>query len=141
MITDRLYHSGAYKALELQSKVYSTYFYYFRVRTKTEIDEQLNIFLGISHGDDVFLIYDNPTSRGPSHIPFSEDEKIVQHDLIKLYRSFSTNNFAFYGNTAIQIIDSSVSCLEIFSSGNFSMQTKDKSFGHTVFWESLKIED
>lgn len=154
MITDRLYHSGAHKALELQSKVYSTYFYYFRVRTKTEIgrkfledakSEQLNTFLGISHGDDVFLIFDNPTSRGPSHIPYSEDEKSVQHSLIKLYRSFSTNNFAFYDNIAIENIYSSLRAsvrgLEIFSSQNFSMQIKDQSFGQTIFWESLKIED
>lgn len=140
MVTDRLYHSGAYKALELQSKIYSTYFYYFRVRTKTEIDEK-NIFLGISHGDDVFLIFDNPSSRGPSYIPFSEDEKVVQHNLIKLYRSFSTNNFAFYDNIRIENIYPSVTCLEIFSSKNFSMQIKDKSFGQSVFWDSLKIED
>lgn len=145
MITDRLYHSGAYRALELQSKVYLTYFYYFRAITKTGTDTSnegpTKPFLGVSHGDDVFLIFNNPNYRGPANIPYSENEKIVGHNLIKMYRSYSVNNFAYYGNIAIRNIYSSVQCLEIFSAQNFSMQAKDESFGQVEFWTSLKIND
>ncbi|CRL06415.1 CLUMA_CG019612, isoform A [Clunio marinus] len=73
MITDRLYHHGAFKSLQYQSKYASVFFYYFRAITNSGIapdlvaigsnEVKINVpseyLLGVSHGDDVFLIYNN----------------------------------------------------------------------------------
>lgn len=149
MITDRLYHSGAKKSLELQSKFSATYFYYFRFITKTGIATELNNvsadqnripYLGVSHGDDVFLIYYNPLSR--FQIPYSDDEKVVSKDLIKVYKSFSTNNFPFYDSVKLEKVDRfDIKSLEIIDSANFSIKSINKDFGHEQFWGSLNIKD
>lgn len=152
-----MYHSGAFKALQLQSKFAPTYFYYFRYITKTGIAPKMqkNVkkyqkrvrraqddFLGISHGDDVFLIYFNPSSRAAHAVPYSEEDKIVGRQLIDLYHSFASQNVAFYGNITIaKVGPSHLKCLEVFSSQNFSMTLKDKEFGQYTFWDGLKIND
>lgn len=155
MLTDRLFHDGAFKALQMQSKFAPTYFYYFRVITKTGIAPSLKKIgskhysesadlqddhLGVSHGDDVFLIYLNPSSRGPTKIPYSKEEKMVGHELITLYYNFAATNFSLFNNVTIEKVDASdVKCLEIFSSQNFSIVTKDDQFGNVKFWDSLDI--
>lgn len=152
-----MYHNGAYKALQLQSKFSPTYFYYFRYMTKTGIVKSMqknskkykqrfrraqDDFLGISHGDDVFLIYFNPNSRGPNAIPYSDEEKIVSGQLIDLYHNFALYNITAYGNLTInRVKDSIVNCLEIFSAQNFSMTLKDEEFGQQKFWDDLMIND
>lgn len=154
MITDRLYHNGAYKAVQLHSKFAPTYFYYFRFITKSGIAPELkknskknkkaatDVFLGVSHGDDVFLIYDNPGSRGPLNIPYSIEEKRVSHQLVGLYHNFATHSIATFGNQTItKNRGNGVKCLEIFSPTNFSMQNKDEEFGHQKFWDSLNIQE
>lgn len=151
MITDRLFHNGAHIAAQLQSVFAPTYFYYFRFITKTGIvpelnkngaadSEPLNDFLGISHGDDIFIVFYNPDSR--DQIPYSDAEKRVGHQLINLYFNFATTNFAVYGNrTIVPVEPSKLKCMEIFSPQNFSMAEKDDDFGHIKFWDSLMIRE
>jgi carboxylesterase type B len=150
MMTDRLYHHGALHALQLQSKFSNTYFYYFRYRIKNGVesknkdrkskDEVSEDFLGISHGDDVFLIYNNPSSR--NDIPYSDDEIIVSQQLINLYQNFSSDSSPVYDLLMIEkVITDKVKCLEIFGSKNYSIAIKDESFGHSTFWDNLKIND
>lgn len=151
MMTDRLYHHGAYHALQLQSKFSSnSFFYYFRYRIKNGVelnnnslkseDEVSEDFLGISHGDDVFLIYNNPSSR--NNISYSEDEIIVSQQLINLYQNFSRDNSAVYDHLMIEKVKTDqIKCLEIFGSKNYSMVTKGENFGHSTFWDGLKIND
>lgn len=103
-------------------------------------------FLGISHGDDVFLIYLNPGSRistrDLNEIPYSDDEKAVSRQLINLYKNFASFNLAMYENLTIEGVQSSnVTCLEIFSPQNFSLTLKDKEFGNQKFWNDLMIND
>lgn len=157
MMTDRLYHDGAFKSAKLQSKFSPTYFYYFRFITKTGIaptlnenslsknsleSNEVNPFLGVSHGDDVFLIYYNPSSRGPLGIPYDDNEKRVSHQLVGLYKNFAAENNAAYGNKTITSVEpDKVECLEIFSPQNFSMQIKDEEFGHQKFWDALNIQE
>lgn len=143
MITDRLYHSGAYESLKYQSIVSKTYFYYFRYITKagnvsndSKEPSDKNKYLGVSHGDDVFLIY-----QVPENIPYSEDELVVSRNLIKLYNTFSTHSVAYYGNTSIKKSHSFVQGLEILTSQNYSMQRMDDKFGNFAFWNSLNIND
>ena len=155
-MTDRLYHHGAKKALQLQSKLSPTYFYYFRYRIKngetsgitivrsdeeSQKPEEINEnFLGISHGDDVFLIYYNPSSR--EFIEYSEDEKIVSSYLINLYQNFSYDDSAVYDRLKVGKVETNdIKSLEIFTSSNYAMTTKDQNFGHSTFWDALKIQD
>lgn len=152
MITDRLYHDGAFKAVELQSKFAPTYFYYFRFVANSgvalelnEIGQQgsseppLSDYLGVSHGDDVFLIYFNPGSRG-SNISFSADEKKMGYQLMNMYFNFASESFATYGNmTVYDVKPNQVNCLEIFSPQNFSMRVLNEEFGQVKFWNSLNI--
>lgn len=142
----------------MQSEFSPTYFYYFRFATKTGIVTTMkknskyyqlatqDDFLGISHGDDVFLIYLNPGSRistrDLNEIPYSDDEKAVSRQLINLYKNFASFNLAMYENLTIEGVQSSnVTCLEIFSPQNFSLTLKDKEFGNQKFWNDLMIND
>ena len=153
MITDRLYHHGAFQALQLQSKFSPTYFYYFRFNTTKIVPKLMKIgarhysesadlqdsYLGVSHGDDVFLIYQNPSSRGQQSIRYSED-KNVGHELINLYYNFAKEDLAVFNNVIIENVQpSEVNCLEIFSAKNFSVVKKDEDFGNGKFWNSLNI--
>lgn len=152
-----MYHDGAFKAAQLQSKFAPTYFYYFRFVTKTGIAPELNGIssrsrkeqkkslddnLGISHGDDVFLIYYNPDARGPTNVPYSKEEMLVGGHLIGLYHSFAKHNETRYANTTIEkVFPRRVKCLEIFSDENVTMAVKGDEFGNTKFWDSLNIND
>lgn len=151
MMTDRLYHHGALKALQLQSMLSSTYFYFFRYRIKngdtsgitvvrnSDVEEISESFLGVSHGDDVFLIYNNPSSR--DNIPYSNDEIIVSNQLINLYQNFSYDDSPIYDLLKIKEVDDEVNCLEILGPKNYKMTVKDESFGHSKFWDDLEIND
>lgn len=89
IFTDRLYHSGALKALELQSSTSpETYFYYFRYQ-KSPTDA-----LGVSHGDDVFLIYENLDVAYPFDIRDLEGSVQMSHLLTDLYDNFSLSQIA-----------------------------------------------
>lgn len=150
MITDRLYHVGAYKAIQLQSNYSASYFYYFRYVTaagsipgvkslKEKKPETQKDFLGVSHGDDIFLIYYNSVSR---RRVYSEGDKIISRNLIKLYSDFSKHNSTAYGDLLINEVNATaVNCLEIFSPRNFSMTTKDDHFASIDFWNNLEIND
>lgn len=155
MITDRLYHNGAFKAVQMQSEFSPTYFYYFRFIGKKGFANKLkekgakhysesndlnqNDFLGVSHGDDIFLIYSTKNSRR-SAMFHSEEEQIVSNELINLYYNFATKNLATFNNLTITKVEpSNVECLELFSSQNYSMVSKNSSFGNGMFWDSLNI--
>lgn len=155
MITDRLYHKGAYDSLQFQSKLAPTYFYYFRfviieeasslekvgALNSVESTDPKNDFLGVSHGDDVFLIYFNPNSASPKNSYSNQSDKaIVGNDLINLYYNFANNSLAAFDNLKISNVKpNQVNCLEIFSPQNFSLVLKDEKFGNGEFWDRLNI--
>lgn len=108
--------------------------------THDEKSSQFKQNLGVSHGDDVFLIYDNPDSR--SYIPYSEGEKIVSKNLIGIYSSFSKQNVPFYGNLSISAVKpNKINGLEIYSDRKVFMAVKDEKFGQTKFWDSLNLNE
>lgn len=154
MITDRLYHYGAVNAARLQSKFAQTYFYYYRFVTDSGIAPELNEvgqqennfnrtklseYLGVSHGDDVFLIFFNLGSRG-TNINFSADEKRMGFQLMNLYQNFASGSVAAFGNMTVDEVEpEKVNFLEIFSPQNFSMKIMSEEFGHVKFWNTLNI--
>jgi len=143
MISDRLFLAGAYEAAKLHSKLAPAYFYFFRFEVETSIADELSHqskSLGVSHGDDIFLIYYNPTSR--IALPYNEDEKAVGRQLIDLYQAFAANDDATYGGLEVeQVKPETVNCLEIWSPTNFSMTIKNETFGNSAFWKKLNIRD
>lgn len=107
--------------------------------TDEEHSKQFKENLGVSHGDDVFLIYDNPDSR--SYIPFSEEEKKVSKNLIGLYSSFANQKVPFFGNLSmVEAKPDKINCLEIFSDRIVSMAVKER-FGQIKFWDSLNFNE
>lgn len=66
---------------------------------------------------------------------------IIGKKLVNLYKSFASNDSAFYGNISIEMIKEFIECLEISSVDNFSIQKKDEEFGQVMFWSSLNIND
>lgn len=94
--------------------------------------------LGVAHGDDVFLIFDN---RDLSD--YSEEEKLIGRNFVKMYENFAFNSPVIFGATEISNLDEdeNLECLEIFSSLNNSMVAIEKSFGNSDFWNNLKINE
>lgn len=86
----------------------------------------------------MFLIYYNLDLHGP----YSEDDKLVGHQLVKCYQDFASFNIAVYDTLTIEKVEpDNVKCLEIFSPTNFSMAVKTDQFGQQQFWDSLMIMD
>lgn len=105
-----------------------------------EKSNQFKQNLGVSHGDDVFLIYENLDSR--SYIPYSEGEKAVSRNLIGIYNSFVKQNVPFYGKLSIvEAKPDKINCLEIFSENLVSTSVKDERFGQIKFWDTLNLNE
>lgn len=125
------------RSLQLHSAVGPCYFYYFRYQRNLENS------LGVSHGDDVFLIYKNMDEN----FEFEEfngnlETTQISSYLVDLYGNFSLTNLPIYATKEIQYVESkNVECIEIFSASNFSLTHKENDFGNVRFWKSLKIKE
>lgn len=120
----------------LQSQIATCYFYYFRYQKSP------NVTLGVSHGDDVFLIYENLDASYPFDINDITGSNQMSHILTDLYESFSlSNNATFNGTEMPRIQPKDIECLEIFSPSNYSIVKKNRRFGNLNFWSDLKIAE
>jgi hypothetical protein len=89
---------------------------------------------GISHGEDVFLIFTN----GLRIIPFSEDEKIISKNLIKMYFNFANNNSTVYRNVSLEESKpDDVKHLVITSANDYHM-FGNVNFGNVKFWDEIE---
>lgn len=132
IFTDRLFHSGAMTSLQLHSAYAPSYFYLFRYQ------KPLNDSLGIGHGDDVFLIYENLDE--PNELEGTETIQMSSL-LMNFYGNFSLKNTPVFGAQELERVEpKNVRCLEIFSPSNFSIVQKN-NIGNIYFWKSLNIEE
>lgn len=121
-------------SVKLQSAVAPTYFYYFRYQKNPAND-----YLGISHGDDVFLIYENLDE--PEEIEGIENIQMSSL-LLDLYGNFSLKNTQIFGNLELTKVEpKNVQYLEIFSPFDYSIVNHSKNFGNIKFWNNLNIEE
>jgi hypothetical protein len=94
--------------------------------------------LGVAHGDDLFLIFNNRKSLSS----YSEEERRLGHDFVEMYAMFSKNNEVNFGNIKIdEAKENDVQCIEVISSTNYSMKSLHDEFGEQQFWESLNIAE
>ncbi|KAL7048231.1 hypothetical protein ACKWTF_003275 [Chironomus riparius] len=135
MVTDRLFKSGAYEAIQLQSKYSPSFCYHFDYKSNYSVGEILGKstdFLGISHGEDIFLIF---THLRP-HV-YSEDEKKMAQNLINMYYEFSINNLPKFDIQVIhQSTPNATQYLEISSNKKYEM--KSDKFGNVKFWRNIE---
>lgn len=94
MMSDRIYIVGIQKSIKLQSKitpnhVYTYYYQYPSIYGLESILTRREIELGVSHGDDIFLLFQTPI-RDERH-SYTQDEKKMQLKLVRLYESFLAN--------------------------------------------------
>lgn len=93
------------------------------------------IISGISHGEDVLLIYWH-TLRD---FAYSEEEANVGRNLINLYFNFANDSLAVYGDETIeQAQPDDLNCLEIFSPTDVKHVKLDASFGNFWFWVDIE---
>lgn len=93
--------------------------------------------LGISHGEDILLIFKTILRTKP----LTDDEKAMTRSLIEMWHSFATKNIPTFNG--VQIEESKgpdeLKYLEIFSSKNFSNVEIPEKFGETKF--CMEIEN
>jgi hypothetical protein len=95
---------------------------------------QPNLVSGISHGEDVFLIFESSTIRKS---PYSDDELMVIKNLVDLYYNFARFDSATYGGVNIERSKpNDVKCLEI--SKTLKMVELDEHFGNAMFWDAIE---
>ncbi|KAL7048232.1 hypothetical protein ACKWTF_003276 [Chironomus riparius] len=138
MLSDRLFKSGAYEAIQLQSKYSPSFFYHFNYKSKFSVGEIMGNttdFLGVSHGEDIFLIFTNHFR----HFDYTEDEKRMAQNLLNLYYEFSSNNLPKFD---IQVINPSlpdaIQYLEISSNEKYAMKLETEKFGNVKFWREIE---
>lgn len=95
MISDRMFLVGLQRAVRLQSERGKTvYYYYFRFHSAYGLENVMSqrddIDLGVSHGDDVYLMYSTAV-RLPKH-QLNDDELVLQRKFLDLYEQFLSYN-------------------------------------------------
>lgn len=94
--------------------------------------------MGVSHGDDVFLIYNNRYNLSS----YTKEETEIGRYFVAMYREFSNANLVSFGNKEINAIKADdMECMEINSSFDYSMTKIGKTFGQIDFWNSLNIPE
>lgn len=94
-------------------------------------------YIGIPHGEDVFLIFNNELRD----IPYSKDEIAVIDNLIGLYYNFASSNLPIYGDIEIEKSEpNEIKALEIFSDTYYVMDVKGTAFGNVKFWDEIEEE-
>jgi len=136
IISDRLFKHGTHKAIKMQSSYSPAYFYYFRYKSLSGLAEYMaktKEYIGVSHGEDVLLIYWH-TLRD---FPYSEEEAAVSQNLINLYYNFARFDEAIYGNIKIEkSTPESIKYLEISKTAK-NMEAED-DFGKVSFWDDIE---
>lgn len=95
--------------------------------------------MGVAHGDDLFLIFNN---RNLSD--YGKEEIQLGHDFVKMYKIFAQSNKFIFNNLSMQANnnDDNLKCLDIKSSSNFStMHVDGNIFASVDFWNSLRISE
>lgn len=92
--------------------------------------------LGIAHGDDLFLIFNNRKLD-----EYTKEEQIIGRNFVQMYEGIANMKEVNYANTSLFEIKDELKCLEIISSSNFSMTTLNETFGEIQFWKSLNISE
>jgi len=136
ILSDRLFKHGAYKSIQLQSRFSPSYFYYFRFKTLRGLNDLWGTTkdnIGVSHGEDVFLIYVDKHR----HFKYSDEEATVSQNLINLYYNFARFDEAIYDNIKIEkSTPESVKYLEISKTAK-NMEAED-DFGKVSFWDDIE---
>jgi hypothetical protein len=71
-------------------------------------------------------------------IPYSEDEKTIGNNLIKMYFNFANNNSTVYGNVSLEESKpDDVKHLVITSANDYHM-FGNVNFGNVKFWDEIE---
>lgn len=137
IISDRLYHYGISKAVQLQSTISPTYFYFFQFKSQFALGEMMSggrTDLGVAHGEDVFLVF--PVAERQK-IPFNDEETYMEFKLMEMYNKFANNNEAQFGGLIIAPVQGKIiHHMDILSPTQFGMKTfKENYFGNQIFWD------
>ncbi|CRL06417.1 CLUMA_CG019500, isoform A [Clunio marinus] len=138
MLSDRFFKFDAYNAIQIHARHAPAYFYYFRYKSLSGLAEFLSNSkenIGVSHGEDVLLIYEHNLRD----IPYSNEELEMGNELINMYYAFAKDSKAIFGKKEIeQTKPSKVKCMEIKSSSDYKNIDVTQDFGHSVFWEHIQ---
>ena len=108
-------------SIAFHAKKYTTYIHFLK--------------LGISHGEDVLLIFKTVLRK----ISYSEEEKLMIKSLIDLWYNFATKSIPSFNGFEIEMSSSdNVKCLEIFSPKQFEMKSLSETFGQVKFWQHIE---
>ena len=92
-------------------------------------------FAGISHGEDVLLIY----NHGLRDIPYSDEEKIMSNSLTEMYHNFASKNLSIYSDLEIQACKpDALKYMVITSPKDFFVTLVDSYFGNVEFWNEVE---
>ena len=135
ILSDRLYHYGIAKAIEIQSVLAPTYYYYFKYKTQYALGELMTggrTDLGIAHGEEYFLIF--PISkRGP----LNSEESDMCSKLLEMYLKFSINDEAQFGGVPITPVQGKmINYMAIESTTKYGMEVFEEDYyGNQKFWD------
>jgi hypothetical protein len=91
----------------------------------------------------VFLIFFNLDSRGPSKAPYTDDEKIMSKNFLDMYYTFATTGKPTFGTEPLEPVQTGGKIMtnEILSSKDVVKTEVNSTFGNSQFWDSLEINE
>jgi carboxylesterase type B len=89
-ITQRFFHCPLEDTIRLQKTIAPVYSYFFDYKIQFGFGDFLsrsNVNLGISHGEDVLLLYTTPLHAYP--FVYTDEEKLMSKKLLEIYATFA----------------------------------------------------
>uniref|UniRef100_U5EY55 Carboxylic ester hydrolase n=1 Tax=Corethrella appendiculata TaxID=1370023 RepID=U5EY55_9DIPT len=138
IISDRLYNYGIGRSAKLMQPHSKVFVYFFRYKAKYGVGEAMSNGvedLGVAHGDDIFLIFNNPIR---DVVGLTRDEINMARKLTQLYLDFARNGEVKFGDVDALPMDCNthVKYLEIVDT-NTAFVKVGNDFGNSKFWESI----
>lgn len=134
-MSDRMYNYGLSKAVQIQSLIHPTYFYFYQFKSVYALGEMMSggrTDLGVAHGDDVFIIF--PLA---GRIPLNAEEEEMSSNLIHMYIKFANGNEAQFGGVPMTpVLGKTINYMDIKSPSQIQMNFfGEEVYGNQKFWD------
>jgi carboxylesterase type B len=89
-MSQRYFHCAMAESIRLQKKIAPVYSYFYNYKLSFgfgELLSQSNVNLGVSHGEDIMLLYSTPVHSPP--FVYSDEEKLMSENLLDMYATFA----------------------------------------------------
>lgn len=143
IISNRLYFAGVTESAKLMQPYTKVYLYYDLYKAKYGVGEALSHreepgLLGVSHGDDVLLIFPNVLRE---QRPYTDEEMQVVDRFVALYEEFAKGDVPRFGAYELPVQDSRETITFLKLNYPFSEVVREEGMSDESFWYTLNFND